>query len=79
MGSSSHFPAEDKLREEYDYHGWKISLDLTLEEQEVLDVKGKILEPPSNASATIKTKYNKVEVKAKKITKDSIDKHLVAC
>eukprot|EP00253_Pinus_taeda_P034667 PITA_34667 len=79
MGSSSHFPAEDKLREKSDYHGWKMYLDLTLEEQEVLDyVRRKIPEPPSNALATTKNKYNKVEFKAKKIIKDSIDKRLVA-
>jgi DNA-binding protein Fis len=41
-------------------------------------VKGKIPEPPSNAPAATKTKYNKAEVKAKKIIRDSIDKHLVA-
>ena len=48
MGSSTHFPTKDKLREKSDYHGWKMSLDLTLEEQdmEVLDhVRGKIVEP----------------------------------
>jgi len=56
-----------------------MSLDLTLEEQEVLDyAKGKIPEPPSNALAATKNKYNKAEVKAKKIIRDSIDKHLVA-
>ena len=55
-----------------------MSLDLTLEEKEVMDyVQGKILEPPSNAPAAAKTKYNKAKVKAKKIIRDSIDKHLV--
>eukprot|EP00253_Pinus_taeda_P024459 PITA_24459 len=79
MGSSSHFPTGDKLRGKSDYHGWKMSLDLTLEEQEVLDyVKGKIPKPRSNAPAATKSKYNKAEVKAKKIIRYSIDKHLVA-
>ncbi len=56
-----------------------MSLDFTLEEQDVMDyVQGKILEPPSNAPATAKTKYKKGEVKAKKIIWDSIHKHLVA-
>ena len=41
-------------------------------------VKGKIPEPPSNAPAATKNKYTKGEVKAKKIIRDSIDKHLVA-
>eukprot|EP00253_Pinus_taeda_P016139 PITA_16139 len=78
MGSSSHFLAEDKLRKKFAYHGWKMSLDRTLEEQKVVDyVKGKILEPPSNAPDATKNKYTKGEVKAKKIIRDSIDKRLV--
>ena len=32
MGSSTLFPAEDKLCEKSDYHRWKMSLNLTLEE-----------------------------------------------
>ena len=79
MGSSSYFLAEGKLHDKCDYHGWKMSLDLTSEEKEVMDyVQGKIPEPPSNALAAAKAKYNRVEIKAKKIIKDSIYKHLVA-
>eukprot|EP00253_Pinus_taeda_P032179 PITA_32179 len=79
MGSSTLFPAEDKLREKSDYHGWKMSLDLTLEDQEVLDhVRGNIVVPPSNASAVAKSKWSKGEVKARKIIRDSINKCLVA-
>ena len=79
MDSSSYFPAEDKVHDKSDYHVWKMSLDVTLEEKEVMVyVKGKIPEPPSNAPDVAKTKYNRAEVKAKKIIKDSIDKHLVA-
>ena len=78
MGSSTLFPAEDKLREKSDYHGWKMSLDLTLEDQEVLDhIRGNIIEPPSNSSAVAKNKWKSGEVKAKKIIQDSIDKCLV--
>eukprot|EP00253_Pinus_taeda_P001882 PITA_01882 len=79
MGSSSYFAVEDMLHDKSDYHGWKMSLDLTLEKKEVMDyVQGKIPEPPSNAPTAVETKYNKAEVKAKKIIMDSIDKHLVA-
>ncbi len=79
MCSSSHFSAEDKLREKSDYHGWKMSLDLILVELEVLDyVKGKIPEPPSNAPTASKNKYTKGEVKEKKIIRDCIEKRLVA-
>eukprot|EP00253_Pinus_taeda_P014678 PITA_14678 len=56
-----------------------MSLDLTMAEQDVMDcLQGKIFEPPSNASAATKTKYKKGEIKAKKIIRDSIHKHLVA-
>jgi len=56
-----------------------MSLDLTLEEQEVLDhVRGGIVEPPSNASVAAKNKWTKGEVKARKIIRDSIDKCLAA-
>eukprot|EP00253_Pinus_taeda_P030163 PITA_30163 len=79
MGSSTLFPAEDKLSEKSDYHRWKMSLNLTLEEQEVLDhVRGRIVEPPSNASIAARNKWTKGEVKARKIIWDSIDKCLVA-
>eukprot|EP00253_Pinus_taeda_P017499 PITA_17499 len=79
MGSSSHFPVEDKLREKFDYHGWKMSLNLTLEEQEVLDhVRGGVVEPPSNESVAARNKWTKGEVKVKKIIRDSINKRLVA-
>ena len=64
MGSSTLFPAEDKLREKADYHGWKMSIDLTLEDQGVLDhVRGNIVEPPSNTSATAWNKWKNGEVK----------------
>ena len=79
MGSSTLFPAEDKIREKADYHGWKMSIDLTLEDQGVLDhVKGSIVEPPSNAPAAARNNGKTREVQTKKIIRDSIDKHLVA-
>jgi len=64
MGSSTLFPTEDKLCEKADYHRWKISIDLTLENQGVLDhVRGNIAEPPSNASAAAWNKWKNGEVK----------------
>ena len=78
MASSSYFKTEDKHNDKSDYYAWKMTLDLALEEHEVLDyVQGKVVEPPSNAPAAAKTKYRKCEVKAKKILIDSIQKHLV--
>ena len=59
MGSSTLFPIEDKLSENADYHRWKMSIDITLEDQGVLDhVRGNIVEPPSNASAAAKNKWH---------------------
>eukprot|EP00253_Pinus_taeda_P001744 PITA_01744 len=56
-----------------------MSIDLTLEDQGVLDhVRGNIVEPPSNASDAARDKWKTREVKTKKIIWDSIDKHLVA-
>ena len=79
MDSSSYFKSDDKLNDKSDYHAWKMSLDLTLEEQDMMDyVEGKITKLPSHASAATKTKYRRGEVKAKMIIRDSIHKHLVA-
>lgn len=70
MGSSSHFMDEDKINERSNYHGWKMYLDMTLEDREVLDyVKGKLPEPSSNALAATKNKYTKGEVKVKNINR----------
>ena len=79
MGSSTLFPAEDKLCEKADCHRWKMSIDLTLENQGVLDhVRGNTVEPSSNASAAAWNKWKNGEVKTKKIIWDSINKCLVA-
>ena len=59
------------MTDKSDYHAWNISLDLVLEDQDVMDyVQGKIQEPPSNAVAATKTKYRKGEIKAKMIIQD---------
>ena len=64
MGSSTLFPAEDKLHEKDDYHAWKMSIDLTLEDPGVLDhVRGNIVEPPSNASTAAWNKWKTEEFK----------------
>jgi len=78
MASASSFKNGDKLKDKSNYHAWKMTLDLTLEEHDAMDyVQGKVVEPPLNATAA-KTMYKKGEVKAKKIIIDSIQKHLVA-
>eukprot|EP00253_Pinus_taeda_P002593 PITA_02593 len=77
--TTSYFKFEDKLKDESNYHAWKMSLDLTLEESDAMDyVKGRVVEPPSNAYVAAQTKYKKGEVKVKKIIVDSIHKPLVA-
>ena len=56
-----------------------MSLDLTLEDQGVLDhVRGNIVEPPSNAPPAARNKWKNGEIKVKKIIRDFIDKCLVA-
>ena len=58
------FESDDKLTDKSDYHAWKMSLDLVLEDQDVMDyVQGKINEPPSNASTATKTKDRKGEIR----------------
>ena len=39
MDSSTYkgFKADDKLIDNYDYHAWKMSLDLALGDQDVMD------------------------------------------
>ena len=79
MASTYYFKVEEKLNDKYEYHAWKMTLDLTLEEHEVLDyVQGKVVEPTSNAPFSTKTKYIKCEVKENKILVDSIQNHLVS-
>jgi len=74
--TTSYFKSEDKLKDKSDYHAWKMSLDLTLEENDSMDyVKGRVVEPPSNASAVAQIKYKKG---AKIIIVDSIHKPSVA-
>eukprot|EP00253_Pinus_taeda_P002314 PITA_02314 len=79
MTTTSYFKSKDNLKDKSDYHAWKMSLDLTLEENDAMDyVKGRVVDPPSNVPAAAKTKYKKGEVKAKKIIVDSIHKPFVA-
>lgn len=60
MATTSYFKSEDKLKDESDYHAWKMTLDLTLEGHDAMDyVQERVVEPPSNAPATTKTKYKK--------------------
>ncbi len=68
MTTTSFFKIEDKLKDKYGYHAWKMILDLTLEENDSMDyVRGRIAEPPSSAFIVFQTKYKKGETKSKKI------------
>ena len=81
MGSSNYngFKVDDKLIGKDDFHDWKMTLDLMLEDQDVMDyVQGKIQEPPSATTTATKTKYKKGEIKSKLMIRDSIRKILVA-
>ena len=73
------FRENDKLTGSDDFHAWKMLLDLKLEDHDLLDhVTGKIQEPPSNASAAVKHKYKKGEIRAKLLIRESINKSRVA-
>ena len=81
MASSTYkgFKTDDRMIDKSDYYAWKMSVDLVLEDQEVMDyVQGKVNKPPSNALASTKTKYRRGEVKAKMIITYSIHKHLLS-
>ena len=57
MASTYYVKTEDELNDKFDYHAWKMSLDLTLEEHDAMDyVQGKLVEPPSNAPTATKLK-----------------------
>ena len=81
MGSSNYngFKADEKLTRKDEFHAWKMTLDLNLEDQDVMDyAQGKVQEPPSTATAATKSKYKKGEIKANLMIGDSIHKSLVA-
>ena len=81
MGTSNYngFKVDEKLTGKEEFHAWKMTLDLMLEYQDVMDyVQGKIQEPSSTAPAATKSKYKKGEIKAKLISRDSFHKSLVA-
>ena len=81
MGSSNYngFKDDEKLTRKDEFHAWKMTLDLNLEDQDVMDyVQGKIQEPPSIGTVAAKSKYKKGEIKAKLMIRDSIHNSLVA-
>lgn len=71
MASTSYFKSEDNFKVKSDYRAWK----MTLAKHDAMDyVKGRVVEPPSNAPVAAKTKYKKGDVKTKRIIIDSIQK-----
>ena len=64
MDYTYYFKYEDKVNDKSDYHACRMSLDLSLEENYVMDyVQRNVVEPPSNESATTNTKDKKCEAK----------------
>lgn len=69
--STSYFKDSEKLGDSSNFVAWKIRLEVTLDENDVLEyVEGKVPVPPENAIATAKSKYKKGDLKAKKINID---------
>ena len=79
MGSTNYgFKEDDKLTGKDDFHAWKMTLDLKLEDRDVIDyVQGKIQEPPSTAPAATKSSIRRGNQR-KLMIKDAIHKSLVA-
>lgn len=65
---TSYFKDNGKLDDSSNFAAWKIRLEFILDDNDVLEyVQGKVLEPSSNASSAIKSKYKKGELKANKV------------
>ena len=82
MGTSNYngFKADEKLTGKEDFHAWKMTLDLMLEDQDAMDyVQRKIQETPSSALVATKSKYKRREIKEKLMIQDSIHRSLVTC
>ena len=72
---SSSMRVEDKLDGSDNFRYWKYVIQLSLEENELLDYIKKMLPKPEDEEA--KEKFKKNEVKAKRILTDSIKDHLI--
>ena len=70
------FPVEDHLDGVSNYGSWKPRVLMTLEENEVKDFAVK--EAPFPDDATQQTAWRKSDVKARKITMDSVRNHLIS-
>ena len=76
--STTYFKDNEKLGELSNFPIWKIRLGVILDDNDVLEyVQGKVLEPPTNASAAIKSRYKKGDLKAKKIIIDGLQDHFI--
>lgn len=74
--SISYFNNIEKLGDSSNFVAWKIVVEAILDDNDVLEyVEGKVPEPPENAPTAIKAKYNKGDIKAKKILTDSLKDH----
>ena len=87
MITSSYFKVEEKLNDASNFGPQKTRLDITLkehqiditlEEHEVLEyVEDTIADPLENSSVSVKSKYKKDEIKARRIILDSLSDHLI--
>lgn len=57
---------------------WKFKLDIIDDNNDVLEyIQGTMLEPPENASTSLKNRYKKCESKSNKIIVDGLKDHLL--
>jgi len=75
---TSYFKDNEKLGDSSNFVSWNIKLRVILDDNDVLEyVQGKLLEPPVNASTTIKPGYKKGDLKAKKLMIHGLQDHLL--
>lgn len=75
---TSYFKDNEKLGDSSNFFAWKISLEVILDDIDVLEyVKGKVPEPLANASTSIKYRYKKGDLKTNNIIIDGLRYHLI--
>lgn len=76
--SSSFFKGHEKLGDLSNFSAWKVMLEIIADNNDVLVfIQGRVLEPPENASAVVKNKHKKGELKAKQIIADGLQYNLL--
>ena len=77
--SSYTFKEHENFGDASNFTTWKVRLEIIADNNDVLDfIQGRVPEPPVNASAVVKNKHKKGELKAKQIIVDGLQGNLLA-